>query len=49
MFSSDYPHAEGGHDPVARFDRSLQGHSPEVIESFYVGNASGWLATQRPL
>jgi hypothetical protein len=44
MFSSDYPHAEGGHDPVARFDRSLRGHSPEVIEGFYVGNAAAWLA-----
>jgi predicted TIM-barrel fold metal-dependent hydrolase len=46
MFSSDYPHAEGGHDPVARFDRSLRGHSPEVIEGFYLGNASAWLAAQ---
>jgi hypothetical protein len=44
MFSSDYPHAEGGRDPVARFDRSLRDHSPEVIEGFYVGNASAWLA-----
>jgi len=43
MFSSDYPHAEGGRDPVARFDRSLRGHSPEVIEGFYAGNASEWL------
>jgi len=43
MFSSDYPHAEGGRDPVARFDRSLRGHSPEVIEGFYAGNAAGWL------
>jgi hypothetical protein len=46
MFSSDYPHAEGGHDPVARFDRSLRGQPPEVIEAFYVGNAAGWLAAE---
>ena len=44
MFSSDYPHAEGGRDPVARFDRSLNGHSPEVIEGFYAGNAAAWLS-----
>jgi predicted TIM-barrel fold metal-dependent hydrolase len=44
MFSSDYPHAEGGRDPIARFDRALKGHSPEVVAGFYAGNASGWLA-----
>ena len=22
MFSSDYPHAEGGRDPIGRFERS---------------------------
>jgi predicted TIM-barrel fold metal-dependent hydrolase len=47
MFSSDYPHAEGGRDPVARFDRSLVGHSPEVVDGFYFGNASAWLAAKR--
>ena len=25
LFSSDYPHAEGGRDPLGRFDRSLAG------------------------
>jgi predicted TIM-barrel fold metal-dependent hydrolase len=43
MFSSDYPHAEGGRDPIGRFDRSLAGHSPEVIAGFYAGNAASWL------
>ena len=43
MFSSDYPHAEGGRDPIARFDRSLRGHAPEVIAGFYAGNAASWL------
>lgn len=47
MFSSDYPHAEGGRDPVARFDRSLAGHAREVIEGFYAGNAADWLAPPR--
>ena len=44
MFSSDYPHAEGGRDPVARFDRALAGHGPEVVDGFYAGNAADWLA-----
>ena len=43
MFSSDYPHAEGGRDPIGRFDRSLAGHSAEVLEGFYCGNAREWL------
>ena len=47
MFSSDYPHAEGGRDPVARFDRSLRCHSPEVVEGFYAGNAASWLSERR--
>ena len=47
MFSSDYPHAEGGRDPVARFDRALKGHSPEVIAGFYAGNAASWLSERR--
>ena len=47
MFSSDYPHAEGGRDPVARFDRALAGHSSEVIAGFYAGNAGNWLAPPR--
>jgi uncharacterized protein len=46
MFSSDYPHAEGGRDPIARFDRALAGHSPEVIERFYAGNAAEWLGAR---
>jgi hypothetical protein len=26
MFSSDYPHPEGGRGPLARFEASLAGH-----------------------
>ena len=47
LFSSDYPHAEGGRDPLGRFDRSLNGQSPEVIAGFYAGNAAEWLARRR--
>jgi predicted TIM-barrel fold metal-dependent hydrolase len=43
MFSSDYPHAEGGHDPVRRFDASLQGHDTAVVNRFYHDNAAAWL------
>jgi predicted TIM-barrel fold metal-dependent hydrolase len=43
LFSSDYPHAEGGRDPLGRFDRSLAGASPAVVEAVFAGNAVEWL------
>jgi predicted TIM-barrel fold metal-dependent hydrolase len=38
LFSSDYPHPEGGRDPLARFESSLEGASDEARERFYSGN-----------
>ena len=38
MFSSDYPHVEGGRNPCKRFDDSLKGASEEAIERFYCDN-----------
>jgi hypothetical protein len=38
MFSSDYPHAEGGRDPIGRFTRSLEGLSDAAHASFFAGN-----------
>ena len=35
MFSSDYPHIEGGRAPLKRFDSSLGGVSEQAIERFY--------------
>jgi hypothetical protein len=43
LFSSDYPHAEGGRDPLGRFDRSLAGTAPADVERFLAGNAAEWL------
>ena len=37
-FSTDYPHVEGGRDPLGRFSASLEHHGPEVIEKFFVRN-----------
>jgi uncharacterized protein len=44
LFSSDYPHAEGGRDPLGRFDRSLSGSGQETVAAFFAGNAAGWLS-----
>jgi uncharacterized protein len=38
MFSSDYPHVEGGRNPVKRFDASLAGCDEEQRSAFYSGN-----------
>lgn len=38
MFSSDYPHVEGGRNPLARFEKSL-GDAPErVRDQFFAAN-----------
>lgn len=38
MYGSDYPHAEGGRDPMGRFDRSLEQAADDVVERFYSQN-----------
>ena len=38
MFSSDYPHTEGGRAPLARFAASLDGMDDVVQQRFYSGN-----------
>ncbi|HLN18044.1 MAG TPA: amidohydrolase family protein [Acidimicrobiales bacterium] len=38
MFSSDYPHVEGGRRPLERFEESLAGVSEDVKRRFYCDN-----------
>lgn len=38
MFSSDYPHVEGGRNPLGRFERSLAGTSDTAKQRFYCDN-----------
>ena len=38
LFSSDYPHVEGGRRPIERFEASLAGTSPEARQAFYHDN-----------
>ncbi|MDH3680587.1 MAG: amidohydrolase, partial [Acidimicrobiia bacterium] len=35
LFSSDYPHIEGGRNPLGRFSQSLDGFGEDVLEKFY--------------
>ncbi len=38
LFSSDYPHVEGGRNPLGRFERSLAGVSESAKQRFYCDN-----------
>lgn len=38
LFSSDYPHAEGGRDPVGRFSRAVASLSDVDQQKFFEGN-----------
>ncbi len=38
LFSSDFPHVEGGRNPLKRFDDSLAAASPSAVKGFYSEN-----------
>lgn len=38
LFSSDFPHVEGGRNPLKRFDDSLAGTPPAAVGAFYADN-----------
>jgi hypothetical protein len=38
MFSTDYPHAEGGRDPIGRFEASIAGYRESTKERFFTEN-----------
>src|SRR5262249_25308757 len=38
LFSSDFPHVEGGRNPLKRFNETLTGITPRAIERFYCDN-----------
>ncbi len=45
MFSSDYPHIEGGRHPLKRFDASLGNTADDAVAKFYADNyidMMGW-------
>ena len=38
LFSSDFPHVEGGRNPLKRFNESLEGASDSARRGFYRDN-----------
>src|SRR4029450_4608055 len=45
LFSSDYPHVEGGRRPIERFEASLGDASDDIRERFYRGNFEDLMGT----
>jgi hypothetical protein len=39
-YGSDYPHLEGGKDPMARFAARLERLGPTIMEKFFVKNGT---------
>jgi predicted TIM-barrel fold metal-dependent hydrolase len=44
MFSTDYPHPEGGRDPLAKFEETLVGVVEADLQRFYAGNMAELLS-----
>jgi len=38
LFSSDYPHVEGGRDPIGKFEKALDGFDETAKTNFYSEN-----------
>ena len=48
MFSTDYPHPEGGKDPLAKFEDAMAGVSEAARQRFYHDNMAELLGSQAP-
>jgi hypothetical protein len=42
-YASDFPHHEGGKDPMNKFVRNLEGQSREIFRKVFVENGRGLL------
>ncbi len=47
MFSTDYPHPEGGTDPIAEFESALAGVTPDDKQRFFAGNMAELISRGR--
>src|SRR5947208_5565548 len=45
LFSTHYPHVEGGRNPLGRFERTTQGLPESVLQRFYHANYVGLMAS----
>ncbi len=49
LFSTDYPHPEGGRDPLGNFERSLATATEDVKDLFYTQNFRDLMGAQIPV
>lgn len=47
LFSSDYPHPEGGRDPIGRFESTMEGIGEAAKEKFYAANFAQMMGIAR--
>lgn len=45
MFSTDYPHPEGGRDPLAKFEQTMTAVAGDAREHLFSGNVAELLGT----
>jgi predicted TIM-barrel fold metal-dependent hydrolase len=43
VFASDYPHPEGGRDPIAKFEATMENCDQATMDAFYYGNMQSML------
>jgi predicted TIM-barrel fold metal-dependent hydrolase len=48
LFSSDYPHPEGGRDPLGRFEASMQGVDDDARDRFFARNFLDLMGSSMP-
>ncbi|MGH3452400.1 MAG: hypothetical protein ACRDQW_17190, partial [Haloechinothrix sp.] len=48
MFSSDYPHPEGGTDPLAKFEATLGSVADPALERFFSSNFAELMGSSVP-
>jgi predicted TIM-barrel fold metal-dependent hydrolase len=48
MFSSDYPHPEGGRDPLGRFAATMNGVDDDARDAFYANNFAELMGPMLP-
>ena len=49
MFSSDYPHVEGGRNPIKRFEASIEGCGENARRRFYADNFADLMGVMLPV
>lgn len=47
VFASDYPHPEGGSDPIGKFELTMRDQDEDILHKFYFGNMASAMGMNR--